>query len=111
MRWSKQMNRMSGTSVVPAGKPNCPKILTRHGYGASPICDLFQTGRTFLLIGQKSGMVYGIDPDKRGEILWETQIGKGGALGGVMWGMAADSTNVYVPLFRHHAGASGGLFA
>jgi polyvinyl alcohol dehydrogenase (cytochrome) len=68
-------------------------------------------GKDVLLIGQKSGMVYGIDPDKRGEILWEVQIGKGGALGGVMWGMAADSTNVYVPLSDIMPGPAGGLFA
>jgi len=63
--------------------------------GASPILRSLPDGKDILLIGQKSGMCTHRS-DKRGEILWETQIGKGGALGGVMWGMAADSTNVYV---------------
>src|SRR5229473_3057575 len=79
--------------------------------GSSPILRSLPDGKDVLLIGQKSGMVYGIDPDKRGEILWEVQIGKGGALGGVMWGMAADNTNVYVPLSDIFPGPAGGLFA
>ena len=31
-------------------------------------------------------------------MLWSTRIGKGGTLGGVQWGSAADQTNVYVAL-------------
>ena len=64
-----------------------------------------------LLIGQKSGFVYGIDPDHRGEILWKIQIGKGGSLGGIMWGMAADSEKVYVPMSDYMPGPAGGMFA
>jgi polyvinyl alcohol dehydrogenase (cytochrome) len=64
-----------------------------------------------LLVGQKSGFAYGIDPDRRGEILWMKQLGKGGALGGVMWGLAADDEQVYVPLSDVMPGPAGGLFA
>lgn len=113
MRWSKQMNPdVWNFSCSQPGKPNCPENPDRDtDIGASPILRSLPDGKDILLIGQKSGMVYGIDPDKRGEILWETQIGKGGALGGVMWGMAADNTNVYVPLSDIMPGPAGGLFA
>jgi polyvinyl alcohol dehydrogenase (cytochrome) len=55
-------------------------------------------GRRALVAGQKSGVVHAIDPDKQGEVLWQTRVGKGGVNGGVQWGSAADQTNVYVAL-------------
>ena len=48
-----------------------------------------------LLAGQKSGVVYALDPDKKGEILWQVRVGKGGINGGVQWGMASDGQKVY----------------
>src|SRR5207244_3812267 len=53
------------------------------------------TGRGVLLAGQKSGMVYALDPDRKGEILWQVRVGKGGTNGGVQWGMASDGYQVY----------------
>jgi polyvinyl alcohol dehydrogenase (cytochrome) len=52
-------------------------------------------GRSLLVAGQKSGMVYALDPDKRGEMVWQLRVGRGSTNGGVLWGMAADSQNVY----------------
>ena len=52
-------------------------------------------GRSLLVAGQKSGVVYALDADKRGEIVWQLRVGKGGTNGGVLWGMAADGLNVY----------------
>jgi polyvinyl alcohol dehydrogenase (cytochrome) len=49
-----------------------------------------------LILAQKSGMVYAIDPDRRGALLWERRVGRGGSLGGVQWGCAADDRDVYV---------------
>jgi polyvinyl alcohol dehydrogenase (cytochrome) len=43
-------------------------------------------------------MVHAVDPDRDGEILWQTRVGKGGINGGVQWGSAADQSNVYVAL-------------
>lgn len=113
MRWSKQMNpdAWNITCSMP-GKPSCPEDPDGDtDIGASPILRKLPGGKDVLLVGQKSAFVYGIDPDKRGEILWKQQIGKGGALGGVMWGMAADAEKVYVPLSDTIPGPGGGLFA
>ena len=52
-------------------------------------------GRSLLLAGQKSGVVYALDPDQKGAILWQTRVGKGSANGGVQWGMASDGQKVY----------------
>jgi polyvinyl alcohol dehydrogenase (cytochrome) len=48
-----------------------------------------------LIAGQKSGIVYALDPDQKGKILWELRIGKGSTNGGVQWGMATDGQNAY----------------
>ena len=50
------------------------------------------------MVGQKSGMVYALNPDKAGEIVWQRRVGRGGKKGGVHWGMTADSDNLYVPV-------------
>jgi len=52
-------------------------------------------GRRLLTIGQKSGMVWALDPDDRGRILWQARVGRGGPLGGVQWGTATDGRTVY----------------
>lgn len=52
-------------------------------------------GRSLVVAGQKSGVVYGLDPDRKGEIVWQLRVGKGSTNGGVLWGMAADGQNAY----------------
>ena len=116
LRWSKQMNPdVWNFGCSQPSKVNCPENPNGDtDIGASPILRPLpggNAGKDVLLIGQKAGYVYGIDPDRRGEILWKVQIGKGGSLGGIMWGMAADTGKVYVPLSDIMPGPGGGLFA
>jgi polyvinyl alcohol dehydrogenase (cytochrome) len=79
-----------------ATQSNCP---AEHGsdfdFGASPILATTRRGRQILVAAQKSGVVYGLDPANGGKIIWQTRIGKGGPLGGIEWGAAADAQNVY----------------
>src|SRR6185437_8064313 len=56
-------------------------------FASSPILTMMPDGRDVLLAGQKSGMVYALDPARKGEILWQTRVGRGGTNGGVQWGM------------------------
>ena len=51
-------------------------------------------GRDVLVAGQKSGIVYAFDPAKRGKLLWQTRVGKGGLNGGVQWGMEIGRAHV-----------------
>jgi polyvinyl alcohol dehydrogenase (cytochrome) len=75
---------------------NCPTTLGHdYDFGASPVLLTLATGKDVLLAGQKSGVVFGIDPDT-GNVLWRTQVGVGGFLGGVEWGMASDGARLYV---------------
>ena len=119
LRWVKQLLRSdAGTAGA--------------GFLASPILRTLATGNQVLLAGQKSGVVYGLDPDHGGDILWQTKIGDtaagtlgswgpaaasaavAGAPGGVAWGSAADHRNLYVAisgLLAQPANASGSLTA
>jgi polyvinyl alcohol dehydrogenase (cytochrome) len=45
--------------------------------------------------GQKSGVYWALNADT-GTVLWKTQVGPGGHLGGIHWGTAVDSNGVYV---------------
>lgn len=82
-------------------------------FGNSPILRTLPGGRRILVLGQKSGVAYGLDPDKQGEVVWQTRVGKGSALGGVEWGSAADDQNVYVANsdVLQPPADQGGLFA
>jgi polyvinyl alcohol dehydrogenase (cytochrome) len=80
-------------------KANCPeKVGPDVDIGASPILVKLANGKRVLLVSQKSGVAHGLDPDKNGEILWQTRVGHGGALGGIQWGSASDGKNMYVAL-------------
>jgi polyvinyl alcohol dehydrogenase (cytochrome) len=75
---------------------NCPEADgPDFDFGASPILTTLPGGKRVLLAGQKSGLLYAIDPDKSGAELWQARAGKGGTLGGIQWGPAIDGQNVY----------------
>jgi polyvinyl alcohol dehydrogenase (cytochrome) len=97
--WSRQMTpRDAYTSACRLpDKTNCAESNgPDFDFGSSPILVTLQNGRRALLAGQKSGVVYAVDPDNQGEVLWQTRVGKGGTAGGIQWGSAADQNNVYV---------------
>jgi polyvinyl alcohol dehydrogenase (cytochrome) len=60
-------------------------------------------------------MVYGIDPDHDGKLLWKLKIAAGGVNGGTMWGGAADDRGIaYIGISDFTAGkpeVGGGLVA
>jgi polyvinyl alcohol dehydrogenase (cytochrome) len=75
---------------------NCPTDAgPDHDFGASVMLLKTPAGKDILIAGQKSGVVYGLDPAAQGKVLWQTRVGKGGTNGGVQWGMASDGRNVY----------------
>lgn len=93
---------------------NCPKTVgPDFDFGNSPMLRTLPGGKRIIVIGQKSGQVYGLDPDNQGKIVWEFRAGKGSALGGIEWGSAADDQNAYIPVSDVLAppAEAGGLFA
>ncbi|HTX48674.1 MAG TPA: PQQ-binding-like beta-propeller repeat protein [Caulobacteraceae bacterium] len=98
VKWRTQVtagdNYLSGCEVTPL--VNCPKSLGHDfDFGAPPVLARTAGGADILLAGQKSGAAYGLDPAD-GHVLWKTQVGAGGPLGGVEWGMASDGRRLYV---------------
>ena len=82
-----------------AGTANCPNpVGPDYDFGSSPIIRKLESGKDVLLAGQKSGILYALNPDARGKTLWQVQVGPGSALGGIEWGFAADRDTVYVPI-------------
>ncbi len=80
-------------SIVAA---NCPKDLGADvDFGSSPMLATLPNGRDVIVIGQKSGMAWALDPQNRGSILWQYRAGRGGALGGIEWGSALDGALAY----------------
>jgi polyvinyl alcohol dehydrogenase (cytochrome) len=115
VRWRNQVTTNDNFIVGCSGPvkvANCPTPTgPDFDFGATPI--LFKHGKKQILIaGQKSGMVYGVDPDT-GQTLWKTAVGAGSPLGGIEWGIGADSKYVFVPnsdigeIFNEIARAAG----
>jgi polyvinyl alcohol dehydrogenase (cytochrome) len=80
-------------------KINCPpENGPDYDFGAATILATSSDGRDIILAGQKSGEVFGLDPDQGGKILWRRKLGRGGIQGGVHFGMAVDGDTLYVPM-------------
>ena len=91
--WSKQVTSNDAFSTA-CGK-NEEECGPDFDFGGSVLMVTQASGRQLLLAGQKSGMVMALDPEKKGEVLWQTRVGKGGTNGGVQWGMSSDGEFVY----------------
>lgn len=99
--WSQQAltrDAWNAACSIP-GAPNCPPD---HGpdfdFGAPPMLVSDENGKDWIFAGQKSGMVYALDPDNNGTFAWERRVGRGGIMGGIHWGMASDGLHLYVPI-------------
>ena len=68
-----------------------------HDYGSAVVRVASSNGEPVLLAGQKSGVMYQMDP-ATGEVQWETRIADGGVLGGIEWGFATDGEVVYASI-------------
>jgi len=84
------------------GGPNCPDNPGPDwDIGASVILTRTVSGSELLLVGQKSGEVFALDPGHEGRLLWRKRLSQGTANGGnsgVHWGMASDGAAVFVPI-------------
>ncbi len=83
MLWHQQATPKDSFVVACFGidQSNCPQDRgPDYDFGQSPILVSLRNGQRVLAVGQKSGVVHALDPDHDGKILWQTRIGKGGAL-------------------------------
>jgi polyvinyl alcohol dehydrogenase (cytochrome) len=97
IRWTQQTYPKDAyTSACRNHGPNCPEEDgPDYDFGSSAMLLSLPGGKDILVAGQKSGVVYGLDPDQKGKILWQTRVGQGGKNGGVQWGMASDGQAIF----------------
>jgi len=100
--------------MTPEGRVNCPSAPgPDYDFGSSPVLTTLVDGRRLLVAGQKSGMLYALNPEDS-QVIWETRVGDGGVLGGIEWGFAIDRGAAYVSLssaFEKPPGEAGGIAA
>jgi polyvinyl alcohol dehydrogenase (cytochrome) len=94
-RWVRKLAGPSGF----AGPPGSAAFAT------SPILRTLSLTRQILLATQQSGIVYGLDPDRDGAVLWQSQLDLAG-VPGVQWGPAADHRSIYAAFAAHPADAA-----
>lgn len=74
--------------------PNCPE---QGGpdldFSQSPVLAKRSNGEDILIVQQKSGMAYALEPDD-GTLVWEYKTSEGSGMGG-QWGSAADERQAY----------------
>lgn len=79
---------------------NCPEPAgPDFDFGQGPALFTVHTGsngkpRELLGAGQKSGQYWALNPGD-GSVVWVTQVGDGGVLGGLQWGSATDGERIY----------------
>ena len=90
--------------------PNCADQRgPDYDLGNSPILATLAHGRRAIVIGQKSGIGWALDPDRHGEVIWQYRAGAGGALGGIEWGSAVDADRAYFAVSDISGPTPGGL--
>ena len=96
--WTSQVTP-SDVFVTGCNSPNvanCPQgVGPDFDFGSSPILATMANGRDLIVIGQKSGIGWAMDPDRKGAVVWQYRAGRGSALGGMEWGSAADAERAY----------------
>lgn len=89
----------SGGACDLGGKANCPSTPGADlDFGAATILRELPDGRRLLIASQKSGVVYALDTEHQGNVVWQRRLGAGGPLGGIEWGASADAERVYAPI-------------
>jgi polyvinyl alcohol dehydrogenase (cytochrome) len=85
VQWSKQLQ-------PPASEEGPADFLS------PPVLRTLTSGKQVLLAGQRSGMVYSLDPERSGEMLWQVKGPETKATGGIESGMAADHHSIYAAI-------------
>jgi len=101
IRWMHQtMGDDAFTMACAMGRshPNCPNAGPDVDIGAPVVTTTLSNGQHIVVAGTKGAVVVGLDPDRNGELLWSTRVGRGGALGGIHWGMSFNGDILYVPV-------------
>ena len=109
--WILGCDEQSSGNPNAGDNPNCPEnVGPDHDFSASPALITLADGRDVLVVTQKSGVAYLLDPARRGRKIWEYRWGRGSPVGGV-WGATTDGTHAYFGVADQLTPAPGGLHA
>ena len=111
--WSAQLTPndvfVTGCGANPG--PNCPDdVGPDFDFGNAPMLTTVG-GKDLIVIGQKSGVCWALDPDRQGAVVWQYRAGKGSALGGLEFGSALDGEHAYFPVADGNQPTAGELHA
>ena len=114
VRWVRQLLANDGWTLgcraTNTDNPNCPATLgPDFDFSASPALTTIE-GRDLLVLPQKSGMTYALDPEKQGALVWQHRIGQGSGRGG-QYGGAVDERYAYFGVGDSTTNAPGGMVA
>jgi polyvinyl alcohol dehydrogenase (cytochrome) len=100
IKWGRRMisdDAFIGACII--AMPGCPQPSGPDfdfGAGANLFTTIIGGQLTDIVgVGQKSGAYWALNPDN-GNVVWVRQVGPGGILGGIQWGTATDSRQIYV---------------
>jgi polyvinyl alcohol dehydrogenase (cytochrome) len=115
IRWSFQPTPddiwTGGCRAQNPDNPNCPAALgPDFDFSMSPVLARRSTGGDIIIVQQKSGMAFALDPDKQGALVWQYRTSAGGGMGG-QWGAAVDGTQAYFSVNGTAGKTPGGMRA
>lgn len=91
--------------------PACPAVMgPDYDFSAPPALVHTKGGKDLLIVPQKSGMAWALDPDANGKVVWTYRFGKGSGLGG-QWGAASDGEVAYFGVADFLTPTPGGMHA
>lgn len=81
---------------VADGRVRWQKAIPHGDLRHAPILRLLAGAREVLIVTDSGGEVYGLDPARAGEQVWQARVAGEHDAGQIDWGAAADHRNVYV---------------
>jgi streptogramin lyase len=79
------------------GGANCPENAgPDFDFGGAITLTQGVNGEDVIVAGQKSGVVYALNPDRAGSVLWQRRLSMGTSNGGIHWGVATHGDAVWV---------------
>jgi polyvinyl alcohol dehydrogenase (cytochrome) len=109
--WLMQCESQAAGKAPKQVNPNCPdEEGPDFDFSSAPLITKTASGRELLVVPQKSGVLWALDPDKQGAVVWQYRYGRGSGLGG-QWGAAADGVNAYIGTGDALSPQPGGMHA
>jgi polyvinyl alcohol dehydrogenase (cytochrome) len=100
VRWTFQAtpNDAWNASCTVAPRGSCPEEDgPDFDFGGQSVIAQHSDGTDYVVAGQKSGVVWALNPDT-GELVWKNKVGRGGVIGGVHFGISVSGDRVIVPI-------------